>query len=132
MSYKFRFQDDENLLVIVFTGTISYEEEVQAVLNTLADLRMQPNARILVDKSNAQMMTTTQDIRPHIELILRNLDKFGQPKVANVVGRDVDFGMVRMFEFQAEGKIPHKFMVFRALEEACTWLGIEPASIEWP
>jgi hypothetical protein len=132
MSYKYRFQEGENLLVIVFEGLISYEEEVQAVLDTLADPQMRPNARILVDKSRAQMMLGTEHVEPHIDLILQNLARFGEPKVANVVSRDVDFGKVRMFELRAEGRIPHDFMVFRTVEEACAWLGVDPAAIDWP
>ena len=132
MSYKFRFQEDENLLVIVFTGEVPYEEEVQAVLDTLVDPMMRPDVRILVDKSDARMMLSPQDVGPHIDLILQNLAKFGRPKVANVVTSDADFGMTRMFELTAEPKIPHEFMVFRTVEKACAWLGVELDSIEWP
>lgn len=132
MSYTYRFQENENLLIIVFTGEISYEEEVQAVLDTLADPMMRPDIRILADKSNARMRLSPQDVRPHIDLILQNLAKFGRPQVANVVTSDADFGMTRMFEITAEPQIPHEFMVFRTIEQACAWLGVEPDAIDWP
>jgi hypothetical protein len=132
MGYRFRFQDDQYLLVIVFEGEISYEEEVRAVLETLADPRMRPNLRILVDKSRAKMTITSEDVGVHVDLIRRNLGRFGTPKVANVVARASDFGMTRMFELRAEGEFQHDFMVFRGLEEACAWLGVELAAIQWP
>jgi hypothetical protein len=111
---------------------IPYAEEVQAVLDVVADPQMQPNAHILVDKSNAQMDVTSGDVEPHIELIGQHLAKFGEPKVATVVSRDVDFGMTRMLEFRSEGRIQHQFRVFRKLEEAYVWLGVDPAAIAWP
>jgi hypothetical protein len=132
VSHCFCFQDDQNLIVISFTGEISPEEEVQAVNDVLADPRMKPNSKILVDKTEAQMTVTPKDVAPHVELILSNQAKFGRPRVANVVSRDYDFGMTRMLEFSSSDVIPHDFMVFRSLADACEWLEIDPAKIVWP
>jgi hypothetical protein len=132
MSHKYRFQADKNLLVIVFESKISPDEERQAVLDVLEDSQMKPNARILVEKSNARMTVTEADVMPQIELVRQDLAKFGRPKVATVVPADYDFGMVRMLEIRANGEIDHDFEVFRELDKACAWLGFEPSQIDWP
>lgn len=132
MSYRFGFQEAENLVVIVFNGTILVEEEVQAVLDVVADPRMKRDSKILVDKSKAEMKVTPTDVRPHIELIRENLAQFGSPRVANVVSRDYDYGMTRMLELTSESELPHDFTVFRSIDEACEWLEVDPSHVVWP
>ncbi len=132
MSYRFSFEEDQNVLILVYEGEISPDEEAQVILDTLADPRFKPGAKILVDRTGAHMTMTPEHVRPQIDLIRRNLAKFGEPKVAIVAAADYDFGMVRMFEMTAEDEIPHDLMVFRTVEEACDWLGLDPDSISWP
>ena len=132
MSHRFGFQEAENLIVIVFDGEIAAEEEVQAVLDVVGDVRMKPDSKILVDKTNAQMKVSPADVRPQVELIRRNLDKFGKSRVANVVSRDHDYGMTRMLELTSQDELPHDFSVFRSIDAACEWLEIDPAAVEWP
>ncbi len=132
MSYKHRFQEGRNLVVIVFTGVVTYHEEVQVVLDVVGDPRMERDARFLVDRTRASMAATPEDVMPHIRLIGENLERFGSPRVANVVTADHDFGMIRMLEMRSEPNIDHDMMVFRSLDEACAWLEIEPGEIEWP
>jgi hypothetical protein len=132
MSHRFGFQHEENLVVIAFDGEISPEEEVQAVLDVVGDSRMRPDSKILVDKTNAKMKVTPADVRPHVELIRRHLEKFGKPRVANVVSRDHDYGMTRMLELTSQDELPHEFSVFRDIDEACEWLEIDRSAVLWP
>jgi succinyl-CoA synthetase alpha subunit len=132
MSYRFSFEEDGNVLIIVFEGEISPEEEAEVIREPLADPRFKPGAKILVDRTRARMTMTPQHVRPQIELIRQNLAKLGEPQVAIVASADYDFGMVRMFEMTAEDEIPHDLMVFRTVEEACSWLELDPAKISWP
>ena len=67
----------------------------------------------------------SEEVKEHVALLGEKLKTLGKPKVANVVSTDIDFGMIRMFEIYAEGVLQHEFHVFRSLEEACEWLGIE-------
>ncbi len=132
MGYRFDFDPTQNLVIIVFEGEISPEEEAQAIRDVAADARMQPDARILVDRTRARMTMRTEHTQTQIALIMEHLSAFGKPKVAIAVSRDYDFGMVRMFELIAEGTIPHDLMVFRSTDEACDWLGLDPNKLAWP
>ena len=54
------------------------------------------------------------------------------PRVANVVSRDHDYGMTRMLELTSQGELPHEFSVFRDMDEACEWLEVDRAAVLWP
>ncbi len=132
MAHKLAFDEDQRLLVIQYWGVITFDEEIEILLETIKDPRFKPNSRILVDKRQARMKVAPEHVQPTMDLVLENLQKFGQPRVATVVSADYDFGMTRMLELASEGVIPHEFMVFRDLSEACDWLGIEESEITWP
>jgi hypothetical protein len=132
MSHRVSFHDAENLIVIVFEGTISPEEETQALRDTVNDTRMIRDARILVDRSRAQMTVAPEHVQPQLALVRDNLDKFGEARVAIVASADYDFGMLKMLEASARNPVPHDFMLFRSTDEACEWLQVNPSDIQWP
>jgi hypothetical protein len=33
---------------------------------------------------------------------------------------------------QSDGKVDHNFSVFRSIDEACEWLGVDSSEIQWP
>ena len=43
------------------------------------------------------------------------------PKIAFVAPSDVGYGIMRMFEMRADGKLPFQMMVFRTMKEAEEW-----------
>lgn len=132
MGYRFNFLDNGSVLVVVFEGVISPEDEAQAIRDAAEDPLMKPNLKILVDRTRARMTMTSEHVWPQIELIRQHLAKLGEPTVAVVVDDDHDYGMLRMFELTAEGQIPHSFSVFRRVDDACQWLKLDPAMLMWP
>ena len=125
MGHSAEFYIDQNLIRIQMSGSITYDEEVQTILETLADPRMQKDARFLVDRTRATMTSTPETVGPLIGLVHENFAKFGKPKIAIVVSDDYGFAMNRMLELTSVDKLPHDFMVFREIAEACEWLGVE-------
>jgi hypothetical protein len=67
-----------------------------------------------------------------VELLEKKLVSLGKPRVANVVSAELDYGMIRMFETVADGRIEHEFAVLRGLREACEWLDVDPERVHWP
>ncbi len=130
MSHTFDIHEKLNLLVISFTGLTSYDEELKAIIEIIKDSPLKPDMRILMDRSKAQMAATPENICPYIELILKNLSMLGKPRIATVVSSDRDYGMMRMRQLRYEFSIPPEFAVFRSLEEACLWLGVEPSLVD--
>lgn len=132
MGYAYRYCEELNLLVVRLWGELPHSEELEAITVGLADPRLRPGLRILADRRQATITSSSVQMRGAVDLVKDKISKIGKPKVANVVAKDVDFGMVRMFEMQAESRLPHDFMVFRSVAEACSWLEIDPAQVQWP
>ncbi len=132
MSYAYTVDQAQNLLVVKFWGEIPYAEDARAVLTILDDPRIQPGVRILVDRLDSAFTATPEEVRAHVGLVGMKMASLGEPKVANVVSANLDYGMVRMFKAVADGRLDHEFTVFRSLEEACSWLGVDPTQVDWP
>ena len=133
MSHRFRYQEDGSLLVIVFEGLISLDEERQAIEEVSQDPDFKPNAQILVDRREARMEAEPKDVGAQVELAKKLFPpRTGKPKMALLVGSDYDFAMARMVEMTASDNVAHDIYVFRELDEACHWLSVEPQQINWP
>lgn len=130
MAYRFASRPDRELLVVVFTGEISLEEEIRALQESFERGLSAPGVRVLVDRRRAAMGVAPEDVPRLIDVLASRGAELGHPRVAQVVARDLDYGMMRMLELKAEGRIAHDFAVFRSLPEACTWLGVDEALAE--
>lgn len=132
MTYSFRFQPELNLVLVVFNGVIPPAEESEAFKAVMGDDRFRPNSKVLVDRSASKMEVSTEDVQPHINLVREHQDRLGKPRVAVVAERGYDFGMMRMLEMQADDSIDHDLCVFRTVDDACSWLGVELDQVVWP
>jgi hypothetical protein len=125
MSYWYKYNESLNFLYIKFTGDISSSEEKEAVQKSFQENPIKNNPKILADRRESRFTSSVDEVREHIVHVGKNISKLGMPKVANVVSRDYDYGMIRMFEILAESKLIHIFQLFRDMSEACQWLGID-------
>jgi hypothetical protein len=132
MAFAYTYDPEENLLAVKFWGEISHEEELEAVRRALGDPRLKSDFKAIADRRLASFASSTDQLRAHLELVAECVAPLGRPRVANVVSTDLDYGMVRMFELLAEFKIDHFFSGFRSIDEACAWIGVDPARIQWP
>ena len=132
MAHRFCVQRDGTLLVVVFEGEISPEEEREALEESGNLAGLKPDASVLVERSSSTMTVSAPDVSQQHRLIKRRFKLETKPRMAVVVARDYDFGMIRMLELSALESLPHEFKVFRDLEEACGWLGYHKETIEWP
>lgn len=132
MSFRFAFQKEQRLLVVVFEGSISPEEEREALIAVSSDPAFDPDAPVLVDRRRATMSVGPKDVPAQIDLARERYQPTGKPPMALVVVNDYDFGMARMLELTADEEAPHELRVFRSLESACEWLGVDPSTIVWP
>jgi hypothetical protein len=132
MSHGYTIDESRNLLVVRFRGDIAYAEEMAAVNEAFADPRIKPNMRVLVDRSEARMISTAEEAKTHAEFISRSAGVPGAPTVANVVSRDADYGTIRIFEALLDDKLANTFRLFRSMEEACLWLDLDLATVDWP
>ena len=119
-------------MVVKFSGSIAYSEEAKATLEILDDPRIKPGVKILVDRTDSSIAASPEEVGSHVSLVGKKMTALGSPRVANVVGADLDFGMIRIFQARADGRLHHHFQVFRSFEEACQWLDVDCASVDWP
>jgi len=113
-----RFIPEKRLIIVTLEGTITWEEEVQTLLDTVRDPRMMQDARFFVDRRDSRMTATPDTVEPLMGLVQQHLKEFGSPRIAIVVSDDYGFGMNRMLEQNSESELPHDFAVFRTAEEA--------------
>lgn len=129
MPYRFAFDPESRLGLVIFTGPIPFEEELRAFQEGLAYGYAVPGVRVVADRTEARLLSTPEQVQRQVDWMEANFPPVGA-RIAEVVPRDLDFGMLRMLELRSEGRLVQKFRVFRTLAEACAWLGVEEAALE--
>jgi hypothetical protein len=123
--YTYRFHEPAHFLHITVTGEVTPVAE-QEMYNTIsADPRYVKDINILVDRRDSTMKMVGKDVRDFVVKLKPMTEQFGKPRIAVVVGSTVDYGMHRMFQLFAEGVIKHDYHVFRDLDKALAWLGVD-------
>ncbi len=102
------------------TGISNTAEIMEHQRKLLADPAFVPDFNQLFDLRDLQSHTaTTSDLQ-----LMAQQEVFGPgSRRAIVVSKDVHYGMARMFEMMRQG--PEKIAVFRDIDEARRWLGLE-------
>ena len=130
--YRFAVLEEGQLPVVVFDGEITPEQEREALLTSTELPGLSKRARVLLDRRRARLTSGPEDVRPQMDLARGAFSGGELPRMAVVVGNDYDFGMLRMLELSGQDQLPHDLHVFRDLDEACDWIGVDPANIAWP
>lgn len=109
-----------NLLYVRFEGNITAEEILAGRKDASNSSDFHLNLSQLVDLRNGSMEQVSAS----------SLSAIGASTIFNravkrafVVGRDVDYGLLRMYGVFAEHH-QQQIRIFRSLEEACEWLDI--------
>ena len=82
-------------------------------MNTLSDMR------------EIEVGFSSLGIRKMIGVMVDDADRRADAKAAIVVNSRVAFGMGRMVELSAEHQTDPRFRIFRDLDEAKRWLGVD-------
>ena len=127
MAHTAHFHPALDLVVVTFDGEITPAEEMDAFFAVAGDPRMFPDARVIVDKRRAKMTVGPEHVSPQLGAVADAGPKLGKMRIAHVVTRDYDYGMIRVIQARSEPKLPHDLRAFRSLPEALTWLGLDPS-----
>ena len=83
----------------------------------------EPGGRLLVDHSELNAGPITADeVRSLADKASRLRERFGRARCAHLVARNLEFGLVRMWEAYIEGRWDAVTMCFRSRVDATTWL----------
>jgi hypothetical protein len=108
----------------IVSGTVTSDEILASLTEILKHPDYQPGMKSLTDLRAIQHYASPQDLRQIANFILGQGEEVRGGKAAIVVARGVSFGMARMLELLTESS-PLSIWVFRDMQEAHEWLGIE-------
>ena len=96
----------------------------------LGDNRWRPGLRILLDHRELDWTRVTPaELRERVRLVSSESERLGNPYIAMVVGREVDYGLQRMMQaYSDDWSGVFTFEAFYTVEEARAWLGQFPPS----
>jgi len=107
----------------VATGMLTPVELERALMDAYRRPDYRPEADSLCDLRDASVEAFTgAEIRRVVATVLEHRGAPPGARTAIVVGRDLGFGLARMFAHQLEAKSHSDVMVFRDMDEAMAWL----------
>lgn len=130
MAIAMRFVPEQRLAIMTAQGPIALADFDQALRMFRTDPRMTSNMNRLWDFRAATLQLTATDVRR----IAMNLQQqaISRPgaRSALVMGSIVAYGLARMFQIYADILgLPTDFGVFREVDEALAWLGVDSAAL---
>ncbi len=107
----------------VATGTLTSDELESALLDSYRRPDYRPEANSLCDLRDVGAQAFTgAEIQRIVGTVLKHRGAPPGIRTAIVVGRDLVFGLARMFAHQLEAKSHSDVRVFRDMDEAKAWL----------
>ena len=114
----------EGVVVGTVSGPLTLEDIREAAAAVWRDVE-EPHIRMLWDLREAQFSLSTSEIRFLAEFTKQH-SPFSRLRMAFVVARDLEFGLVRMFEV-FRGTDGVRTAVFRDMGDALGWLAMDAA-----
>jgi hypothetical protein len=119
MPFSVRFEPETDLVVATCSGIVKMDDATLGAV-VVWDNPEWSGKPVLWDLRSAQLDVRGEEVREMAKYILAHQPAIPPPKVAFVTARDVDFGLVRMF--QAVREHPSTLVgVFRDYDEAISW-----------
>ena len=123
MPIETSIDSESGLRMHVATGTLTPDELENALRNAYDRSDYRPEANSLCDLREAHVEAFAgADVRRVVDTVLKHRGAPPGTRTAIVVGRDLSYGLARMFAQQLEAKSPSDVMVFRDMDEAMVWL----------
>lgn len=111
----------------VATGPLLPDELENALRDAYRRPDYRPEANSLCDVREAGGEAFAgAEIRRIVDAVLEHRGAPPGTRTAILVGRDLTYGLARMFEQQLEAESPSDVMVFRDMDEAMAWLEGKP------
>jgi len=128
MKHDIKFEHDGSLVTITASGEPTYAG-FETYINELIDSpAWYPGTTVLCDFRELMIKNLSgNEIRSIVNVHKPYMNRIGNSKVAVVVSRRVDFGLVRMWEILAEDIFP-QHRGFYTIEEALKWINEEGIS----
>ena len=119
---------EAQLTVYSATGPLSANDVLNTVITCLTE---NPTMFVIWDLTEASFSNVTGDDLRKVVLTARPLaESRAGGKTAIVCSRGADYGLARLFQTYAElYEAPIDIKVFDSIDEAATWLGVDPRAL---
>lgn len=123
MDYTISVNRNLSFFMIALSGRFDVRDLETCYLDMLDHANWKTGADVLWDATDCTFdHLGARDVRAIGEMTEKYREQRGNGKAAWVVGRDVDFGISRMFELLNKEKVVFDFRVFKTVEEAKEWI----------
>lgn len=121
MHLSFHFEPQTGMAIVTCSGELRASDAKEGVVTLWNDPDWGGKSAVW-DFRTAQFVVTPAEIQEIADFVLSNQPATPPERVAFVTGREVDFGLARMFDaFRRDPRTD--FRVFRDYEEALRWAG---------
>ncbi len=121
MEYRISLCND--IFEINIYGDSAVDGYIEFIDELLSHEKWYPGSPILVNVSQTNAGPLTVDnIKSIASYCISMRSRLGNAKVAHLVSRDLEFGLVRMWQTFIDGEWDTQVQVFRSREEAVKWL----------
>ena len=127
MPIETRIDTETGLRTHVLIGRVSLEELKDALGEVYARPDFRPEGDTLCDLRQADLGQFSHAVvKDVVDYVAKHRGAPPGARTAVVVGRDLGFGLARMYEQMLVASADVRVMVFRDTEEAMAWLEGEP------
>jgi hypothetical protein len=119
MPFTVHFVPEADLVVATCSGIVKMNDATLGAV-VVWDNPEWSGKPVLWDLRSAQLDVRDEEVREMAKYILEHQPAIPPPRVAFVIARDVDFGLVRMFQALREHPST-QVEVFRDYDEAISW-----------
>jgi hypothetical protein len=126
VQHAISFDANRSCASIKVIGAVKGDDVVDLARSLLAHPDWHGAANVLVDYRESDFTELSKIEMERIsKSIVEIANEFGGARAAIVVSREVDFGIVRMWEMSTGDAILFAFRVFRSIDEARAWIDAE-------
>lgn len=122
MPITHRIDPDQRLIVVAVSGTVGQQDILDAQKRIRTDPLFRPDMRQLNDLRAVEKVNVNSD---GVRMLVANSHLGAGGRRAFVTPGGMPYAMARMFEILSDLR-PEKTAVFRDMQEALEWLGLEP------
>lgn len=122
MGFSIRVDDETGVATVTYSGVVRVDDARESAAAFWKAPGWAGRAAAW-DFREAEFDLSSSDVQEIARFILRNQPTPPPAKIAFVTGRDVDFGMARMFEVYRRSP-DTAFRVFRSYGDAISWLRV--------
>jgi hypothetical protein len=130
MTVEYSFTKEWKLVWVNITDTVTFEQMAAYLKSLSRDPRYRPPMNKLVDFRQCRDYALTREEAENFAGLNRDLGTvFSNEKCAIVAPGDLEYGMSRVHEMYTTGS-GLEITVFRQLQDALDWLGIDAEALE--